>query len=321
MRDAAERQGTRAAGLARVPRGYPSLPLVRDAIRVLVPALKKGALPPPSARPWDGWRQYRVSEAVIDAQKLATRILHVFGIEATRVLVVFDEKLDAAGRIELHGRPGIGGGEYFVEVRDELRAHPKKVAATLGHEVAHIFLRRHGLERRDTFANEILTDTVAALYGFGALMADTYEVSETRWSDGEGRTWLERRESSMGYLTPDELGYVLARGGFADVDAYLQSAHARDALRAGRDHAARELRAPPLRVAPLWERAMYQLRAWYAGVVRKADAELFEDQLYAVDAERVTFRCPQCTQPIRLPRRKRLTAKCPTCEHRAECVT
>ena len=81
------------------------------------------------------------------------------------------------------------------------------------------------------------------------------------------------------------------------------------------------LPAPPLRIAPLWERLLYALRAWYAGLVRTADAELFEDALYAVGAERVSFRCPQCTQPMRLPRRKRLTAKCPTCEHRVECAT
>lgn len=303
------------SSLTRVARGYPSLPLVRDALRVLVPAIKKGALPPPSARPWDGWQQYRLAEHVIDAQRLATRILEAFAIDSTRVLVVFDEKLEAAGRIELHG-----GREFFVEVRGELRSQPKTIAATLGHEVAHIFLRRHRIEREDTFANEILTDTTAALYGFGALMADTYEVKETHHTDARGTTYVTRTERAMGYLTPDELGYVLARGGFADVEAYLESAHARDALRMGRDHALRELRTPPLRHAPLWARALYRLRALWASVARRG-TPLGDDELYAFDAERVAFRCPQCTQPMGLPRGKRVVARCPACEHRMECAT
>ena len=307
--------GPTGAGLARVTRGFPSLPLVRDALRVLVPAIKKGVLPAPSAEPWDGWKHYRPAEAVIDAQHLAVRILDVFGIQHARVLVVFEEKLEAAGRIELHG-----GKELFVEIRGELRAKPKTIAATLGHEVAHIFLHRHGLERPDTFANEILTDTVAAVYGFGALMADTYEVSETRSTDRDGNTWLHRSERAFGYLTPDELGYVLARGGFADVEKYLDGAHARDAMRIGRDHALRELRTPPLAIAPLWARAFYRLHALWASVIQRERA-LTDDALYALDAERVSFRCAQCTQGMRLPRGKRLTARCPVCEHRMECAT
>lgn len=308
--------------LMRVARGYPNLPLVREALRVLVPAIKRGALPPPSGRPWEAWKLYRPDNAVIEAQHLATRIMAVFGIESTRVLVVFDDKLEAAGRIELHD-----GREFFVEVRGELRNHPRKIAATLGHEVAHIFLRRHQLERVDVLENEILTDTTAALYGFGALMADAYEVNETRWTDDHGKTWLRRTESGMGYLTPDELGYVLTRGGFADVDAYLRSAHSRQALRAGRAHARRELRSPPLRSAPLWARALYLLHGLWATLVHyragsgAAPTTLREDQRYALDRERVSFRCVQCTQALRVPRGKQLQARCPACEHRMDCTT
>ncbi len=210
--------------------------------------------------------------------------------------------------------------EIFVELKPSLRGHKKDISATLGHECAHIFLRRHGLELPDRWANEILTDTTAALYGFGALMADTYRVSSTRQATATG-TMVTWHEQSMGYLTPDELGYVLTRTGFADVDRYLESSAARDALECGRARALRELAAPPFAHAGLWARVVYGARRLGAQLVMGGPGAPDDDRPYALHDGRITFRCPVCCKLLRLPVGRRLTAACPTCKHSVRCVT
>ena len=299
-----------------VRRGFPSLPVVRDALKRLVPAIKSGALPAPRPAPWHGFERYDPSDAVLSAQRLAREVLDVYALGCSTVIVTFDDALEAAGRVEIGGH---GQREFFVELQGELRDRPKDIAATLGHECAHVFLHRHGLEQRDVWANEILTDTTAALYGFGALMADTFQVSYRR-AFQDGGVVVHRDERSMGYLTPDELGYVLTRVGFAEVDAYLDSTAARVAMGVGRDRAHRELAAPPFAHAGWWPRLLYRAHVWLARWRSRGPA-LGAEEDYAVHDGRVSFRCPQCCQGMRLPVGKRARATCPVCEHTMACVT
>lgn len=305
-----------AAALSPVRRGFPNLASVRRALKTLVLAIEGGELPAPSRHLFDGWEDYRPNDAVVSAQWLARAILDVYGIAAATVIVSFHDGLEVAGRIELGG---VHQTEYFVEVRGELRSEPRKIAATLAHEVAHIFLRRHELETSNVLETEILTDTTAALYGFGALMADTYEVDyQRRFNDTDMS--IVRSENSMGYLTPDELGYVLTHAGVAHADEHLESDAAKAAMELGRERALRELHTPPLRSAGLLARLDYLVQRWLARWLRRENP-LTVDRDFVFSGDKVSFRCTHCTQPLRLPLFKRLEATCPRCRHVMTCAT
>ncbi len=297
-----------------VRRGFPHLELIHDSLKRLVPAIKRGTLPPPSPQPWSGWTDYDTTEPTLSVQRLARRIAEVFGLDVGTIVVSFHDNVEFAGRVELGA-----SRDFFVEVHAQFRAQPRVIAAVLGHEVAHIFLHRRQLALAETLPNEILTDTTAALYGFGALMADTFEVSEKREQLADA-VRVTRTEQALGYLTPDELGYVLTRSGFARVEEYLRSAAARDALQVGRERAVRELRTPPLALAPWWSRLLYRLwREWASW--RRLRAELRHHTPYAFQEGRIAFRCPHCCQGMRLPLRQKLVARCPSCELEVACVT
>jgi hypothetical protein len=123
----------------------------------------------------------------------------------------------------------------------------------------------------------------------------------------------------LGYLTPDEMGYVLTRSGFGEV-ATLESPAARRALVIGRSRARAELTCPPLGGAPWWAWVMYRLRRWWAEVWRHA-RELNEHDCYRLQIGKVLFRCTQCCQALRVPTRMNITATCPRCRTELRCET
>lgn len=298
------------------PRGFPNIGHVRDALGVLVPAIKKGKLPPPATAPWEGHVGFPVNDAVIGVQHLARKIATAYELSVGTVIVTFVEGLKEAGRVELSGP---GQRDFFVELRAEFKAQPRVITAILGHEIAHIFLHHHRVHLAPGLAEEILTDATAVLYGFGAVMADTFRVSETSEVIGD-MIRTTRSERHMGYLTPDEMGYVLTRSGFGGIDHKLESFHARDALAVGRTRARRELTAPPLRRTSWWRRALYNLRRWWAEW-RKHAPELEPLDFYRLQAGKVLFRCTVCCQGVRVPTRTTLTATCPRCETELPCDT
>lgn len=297
-------------------RGFPSIGLVRDALGVLVPAIRRGRLPPPPKESWQGDRGFPVDDAVLAVQTLARRIAAVYRLDIGVVVVTFVEKLEAAGRVELGGP---GQRDFFVELRSEFRTQPRIISAILGHEVAHIFLHRHGLHPPSGLAAEILTDTTAVLYGFGAVMADTFKISEHREQLVDA-VRVTTSVNQMGYLTPDEIGYALTRSGFGHLHELLESPAARDAVLEGQRLAKKELTSPPLRLAPWWRRLWYRLLRWVAER-RKGAATLTPDRLYQLEAGKVSFRCTVCCQGLRLPTRAMVTATCPRCEAEVPCET
>lgn len=300
----------------RVLRGFPNIDLVRDALGVLVPAIKRGQLPPPSGQVWDGWRGFPVGDPIIGVQHLAKRIASVYSLQVGLVLVSFLEQMKEAGRIELGSR---AQDEFHVELRSEFKTKPRVLSAILAHELAHVFLHRHGLPTGGSLAAEIITDTTAVIYGFGALMADTYVVTETREAVAEG-TLVRRSEQHLGYLTPDEMGYALTRAGFGAVDQRLESHAARRALEIGRARAGRELTCPPLRSSHPLRAWWYRVLRWWAAL-RDLRDEIAPLALYGFQPGKVVFRCTVCCQGIRLPTRARVTATCPRCETELPCDT
>lgn len=295
-----------------VRRGYPNLARIRESIGLLVPKIKSGRLPPPKP-PWQGWSSYDSKNPIVSAQHLAVEVAKAYELQVGTLVIGFKSGLKAAAVVEIGA-----SNDFFIEVRSEFMKRPKDLSAVLGHELAHIFLHRKSIGIEDTWGNEILTDTTSAVYGFGALMADTFRITQTS-RPVSGGTEITRRERSLGYLTPDELGYVVTRCNPDDIEAYLSSTAAKWALRQGRRKALMELRTPPLRVAPLRSRLKYWMNRRLA--LPRIEQGLPVTQHYGFHKGKVAFRCPQCCQGMRLPLRKTLQTSCPRCELEFHCRT
>lgn len=176
-----------------VEHGFPHLETVRAAIGALFRALTA-----------DGIRAYATSldpaEAAfgpdedlhLGAHRVASAVVRALRLPDARMVVAFRPMRDAA-TVELAAGP-----EYFVEVDDRFRVHRRDLAAALAHEAAHVLLHRLGLRFPTTADDEVLTDTAAVLLGAGWLLLDAYREDALT-------------HQKLGYLTPEEFGYVLAR--------------------------------------------------------------------------------------------------------------
>ena len=299
-------------------RGFPNIAIVREALGALVPAIKQGALPSPPRSPWTVPPAPTHQTPVIRVQHLARRVAETYGLDVGLIVVAFRSDIEQAGRVELGGR---WQRDFFIDLREEFAQQDAILSAILGHEVAHIFLHRHHLHPPMSLYAEIMTDITAVLYGFGPVIADTFRVTERIEPVFVG-TRTTRTVHHMGYLTPDEVGFVLFRSGF-DLGACMRaltSRAARSALRIGRTRARRELTAPPFRCAAWWKRLTYRVQRWWSELAWRWE-ELDATRLYALTEGHVHFRCVLCCQGLRAPTRKKLTAVCPRCRTAMPCLT
>lgn len=295
-----------------IERGTPNLARIRQALRHVVPRL--GAeLPAPSGTLWAGWRDYDTQRPTRSAQTMAREIARVYRLKVGTLVVTFRSDLDVPGRVELGP-----GDDFFVEVHSDLKTKPRQMAAVLAHEVAHIFLHHHRLRLPDTLDDEILTDTTALIYGFGGLMLDTYVVVETVRQVGD-MTQTTRHERKLGYLSPDEYGYLLQKRGMFDAFDALSGDAARGAYEEGTGRHLRDL-GPPLQSAGPGQRLLYWMRGLWARWFKR-HRDLDEDDDYAFARGRVTFRCPTCAQRLRLPLGKTVVATCGRCKEAHPCKT
>ena len=168
----------------------------------------------------------------------------------------------------------------------------------------------------------ILTDTTSALYGFGALVLDSFVQTEEHVGLGVHQT---TSESYYGYLTPDELGWLLARvtangsqsaqdwfNRVSDVKGRLESPAARRVWTEGQELALEEATNPPLGTRAFGRWWMYLLSRWWAEL-REVNQSFRAGLAYAFGGGRVTFQCFRCTQKLRLPVRKKVVATCGNC--------
>jgi hypothetical protein len=258
-------------------------------------------------------QQVVVSEAddvYVGAQRVARALVEHMRLPAARMIVSFREMVHA-GSVELAAGP-----EYFVELNERFRSDRRDIGACLAHEVTHVYLHRLGLGFAGTRDNEILTDTVSAYLGTGWLLLDAYREESVIRGDR-----LVRSAMKLGYLTPEEFGYVLAKRALVfgdDVEPWFSSAQARDAYRAGLELARADLRRPPLAAAGWAAARRYaadRRRARSGGGSARGEY-VFED-----GGRRVSFLCPTCFQRLRVPVRGRLTARCGVCRSELVCDT
>ncbi|GHF66258.1 hypothetical protein GCM10010218_54730 [Streptomyces mashuensis] len=287
-----------------VEHGFPHLPTVRSALTALYRRLScdgvrsfAASLPPADVAFSDAEDLY------LGVQRVAGEIVRHLRLPDARMIVSFRDMTHAAG-VELAAGP-----EYFIELNTRFKTHRQDIGAALAHEVTHVYLHRLGLEFPGTRDNEILTDTVTAYLGSGWLLLDAYRESAVS-------------KQKLGYLTPEEFGYVLAKRAALfgeDPAPWFTSAQGYDAYVRGRQRAREEERCPPLAAAGLTARLRYgrDRRA------RRASAGAG----YAFEAGggtgplRVSFPCPACHQRIRVPVRGRLRARCTLCRSEWDCDT
>ncbi|WP_411069833.1 hypothetical protein [Streptomyces sp. cmx-4-25] len=285
----------------RVVHGFPH----RSAVGASLTTLHRRLSP-------DGVRRYPASVTAADValgdgedlhrgtRRVARALVRHLGLPDARVTVDF-RPMEYAGTVELTPGP-----EYSVEVHERFRTRRGDIGAVLAHEITHVLLHRLGLRFPRTAENEILTDVTAAYLGAGWLLLDAYR------EDG-----VERQR--LGYLTPEEFGYVLAKRAEVfgeDPSPWFTSPVAYEAWVRGRAEARRERTAPPLAGAGPVERRRY---AWERRRGRSG-----EGAPYAFDggapATGVSFPCPVCRQRLRIPAGRTLRARCGVCGTVLECA-
>ncbi|WP_328682691.1 hypothetical protein OG905_30615 [Streptomyces sp. NBC_00322] len=298
---------------SEVVHGYPHL----DTVRAAITALYKRISP-------DGVHSYAPSVLPADvafadqddlhlgAQRVAHALVQHLRLPDARMVVSFREMHHAAS-VEL-----VGGPEYFIELNDRFRTHRRDIGAALAHEIMHVLLHRLDLAFPGTRDNEILTDTATTYLGAGWLLLDAFR------EDGVS-------SQKLGYLTPEEFGYVLAKRAIAfgeDPSPWFTSPQGYTAYTKGRAMALRDAQQPPLTTAGWTGRHRYAkerrlaqehpARAAAPSPEAESSAYAFE---HGPDGLRVSFPCPTCHQRIRVPVRGRVRARCGLCRTILECDT
>ncbi|HEX5566586.1 MAG TPA: hypothetical protein VFY14_06590 [Streptomyces sp.] len=302
----AERGGVQSP----VVRGFPHLETVRASITALYRRLS-----------YDTVRSFDASVAADDvafpdtdelytgAQRVARALVRHLRLPDARLVVSFRD-MEHAANVELAAGP-----EYFVELNSRFKGHRRDAGAALAHEVMHVYLHRLGLSFPGLRDNEILTDTAAAYLGAGWLLLDAFR------EDALG-------SQKLGYLTPEEFGYVLAKRAelFGEDPApWFTSPQAYEAYVRGRGAARRDVRRAPLAGGGWLERRRYVRDRRYARShpgelpLRSGDGDgyVFESR----SPLRVSFPCPTCHQRVRVPVRGRVRARCGLCRSVLECDT
>ncbi|MFL4903508.1 hypothetical protein ACJ6WF_10060 [Streptomyces sp. MMS24-I2-30] len=287
-----------------VEHGYPHLETVRDAITALYRRLSYDTIQTfaTSVAPADVAFS-DVDDLHLGAQRVAGAIVRHFRLPDARLIVSFREMSHAAN-VELEAGP-----EYFVELNDRFRSHRRDIGAALAHEVVHVYLHRLDLSFPSTPENEILTDTATTYLGAGWLLLDAYREDTVS-------------SQKLGYLTPEEFGYVLAKRSLVfgeDPSVWFTSPQAYTAYTRGLAQARQDEQQPPLTAAGWAGRRRYardrrQVHGPQPGV----------GYAFAADGGgrmRVSFPCPTCRQRIRVPVRGRVRARCGLCRTVLECNT
>ncbi|MHB9862557.1 hypothetical protein [Streptomyces sp. YIM S03343] len=294
-----------------VVHGYPHLETVRAAVTALYRRLS-----------YDTIQTFSTSVAPADvafcdtddlhlgAQRVAREIVRHLRLPDARLIVSFREMTHAAN-VELAAGP-----EYFVELNDRFRTHRRDIGAALAHEVMHVYLHRADLAFPTTAENEILTDTATTYLGAGWLLLDAYREDSAS-------------SQKLGYLTPEEFGYVLAKRSLVfaeDPSVWFTSPQAYTAFEKGMVQARRDEQQPPLTAAGWAGRRRYARDRRHAQDLHPSPAGPLSGVPYSFTPDsrgplRVSFPCPTCHQRIRVPVKGRMRARCGLCRTVLECDT
>ncbi|MFI6337542.1 hypothetical protein [Streptomyces sp. NPDC050535] len=292
-----------------VEHGYPHLDMVRASITALYKRLSYDTIHTfaTSVIPADVAFS-DIDDLHLGAQRVAREMVRHYRLPDARMIIGFRE-MEHAANVELAAGP-----EYFIELNDRFRTHRRDIGAALAHEVMHVYLHRLDLAFPGTRDTEILTDTAAAYLGAGWLLLDAYREDAAS-------------SQKLGYLTPEEFGYVLAKRALVfgeDPSIWFTSPQAYTAYTKGMARARREEQQPPLTAAGWAGRRRYAKDRRYAQDHPAAGPPPGVPYTFTPDGRgplRVSFPCPTCHQRIRVPVRGRVRARCALCRTVLECDT
>lgn len=183
--------------------------------------------------------------------------------------------------------------EYFVEIDSWIVARRRDLGAVLAHELTHVFLQHHDLRYED----EILTDTTAVYLDVGWPLLNAYRAGYA-YSYSDPDTYSQR----LGYLSPEEYGYILGRRAIRfgeDPLPLLTSIDGQRAYKQGYAPALCDWDVPPLASAAASSRRRYEKdrsrvqRRLDRGTPRPYDAARSDRYTFSGRSPlKVTFACP-----------------------------
>ncbi|MET8182409.1 hypothetical protein [Streptomyces sp. NPDC005336] len=303
-----------AAPGSDIEHGYPHLDTVRAAITALYRRLSRDTVDTFGLSVVPGDVAFSDQDDLhLGVQRVARVMVRHLRLPDARMIVSFRE-MRHAGNVELAAGP-----EYFIELNSRFKSHRRDIGAALAHEVTHVYLHRLDLTFPGTRDNEILTDTTAAYLGTGWLLLDAYRQDSVS-------------SQKLGYLTPEEFGYVLAKRALLfheDPALWFTSPQAYEAYTRGLELARHDERQPPLTAAGWAGRHRYAKDRRAARSRAEAEPRAPSQPLptggdYVFEGGAplsVSFPCPTCRQRIRVPVRGRLRARCGLCRTVLECDT
>lgn len=310
---------------------FPNLPLIRDSITILYrhfgfEGMRRFFAPIPRL-------EVEAQDPLHCANAIAWQLARHLDITPDWLRVTFTPYAQEPGRVRRDGPR-----TFHIEIHENLEQLPGEQAAVLAHEVIHVLLMLEELEISDKFTNEILTDTTTAYLGLGWLCLDAYRLGVVRVDSYHVASWEQR----LGYLTPQEFGYVLAKRARISLEQapnYLTGVMARQAFDEGRKLVNQEAVHPPIKASPhtwmpyTWRRWRHQRTDSTASPDSRASALVTHTPdekrgyrhygfVWEGETQKVVFRCPLCCQRLRLPTRmKHAQVDCPTCGCTQQCST
>jgi hypothetical protein len=296
-----------------VVHGFPHIETVRSSITALYKRLSYDTVRTFAASILPAEVAFAdIDDLYLGVQRVARAMVQHFRLPDAHMIVSFRDMHHAAN-VELAAGP-----EYFIELNSRFKTHRQDIGAALAHEVMHVYLHRLDLAFEGIRDNEILTDTATTYLGAGWLLLDAYREDAVS-------------SQKLGYLTPEEFGYVLAKRALAfgeDPSPWFTSPQAYTAYTAGRTLARRDEQQPPLTACGWAGRRRYAKDRRSVQDHRGAGAVTASPPPsgggYAFEGQaplRVTFPCPTCQQRIRVPVRGRVRARCGLCRTVLECDT
>lgn len=325
-RPSGRRKPEERSELLAPPGTFDRVDAIQDSIRELYTGLSSPKVKAFTANLAPVLAEVSHGDPIMSAQEMARTMARHLGITDAQLIVGFarlgDSGQSHAGEVELGPGP-----EYFITLSARYRDDPRDIPAVLAHEVMHVFLHRNGIRFPDPGKNEILTDTATIYLGIGWLMLMAHRVEVTQ--DRHAR-WTST--SRLGYISPAEMGYVLAKRALAfdeNIEPYLAgNFSARHAYRLGYQRAQQDYAIAPLTGCTGADRAQYTKDKQHATDLTKAMGMSGLARPYAggyrfdgYDPMKVTFACPACHQRIRVAVDKTVRVRCRVCGSIFDCTT
>lgn len=266
----------------------------------------------------------RGQDPIIEAEQMARTISRHLGMTEVQLIVSF-KKISAHGQLSPAAEVKLGTGpDFFITLDPRYRNDRRDIAAVLAHEVMHIFLHRSGIRFEDRIKNEILTDTASVYLSTGWLSLNAHRISTT-YSGNTSTTSTQ----TLGYVSPEELGYILAKRALAcdeNIEVRLSGDNAvRHAYQAGYRRAVDDYQRAPLADCGAMAAVQYQKDKIRAEKLTRSRGLTppFDGgyRFQGYEPMQVIFRCPTCHHLAKTPVDRSVTVRCRICQSALKCET